>query len=83
MAIAIAGIGLLFTVLFHVGVHERDPNQLAIALQQKELGARPKEIAKPELIKPTLKHQWLAWFKNWHFYRVLLTKLISGFLLHL
>ena len=61
---SITGIGLVFTIVFHVGVKEhKDPNPAITSAQHTSLT--------PVKIKQNLKTQWLGWFHNWHFYRVL------------
>lgn len=56
LALSITGIGIVFTIIFHVGVREKPV----------------KELKKNDSLslKPSLKVQWLGWFYNWHFYRV-------------
>ncbi|KAI9565484.1 hypothetical protein GHT06_009276 [Daphnia sinensis] len=57
LALSITGIGIIFTVIFHVGVDEKP-----IKIE------RPASIIGTAAV--SLKTQWLGWFYNWHFYRV-------------
>ena len=57
LALSITGIGIVFTIIFHVGVREKP-----IKIE------RPASIMGTAAV--SLKSQWLGWFYNWHFYRV-------------
>ena len=65
LALSITGIGIVFTIIFHVGVEEKP-----IILEHKSVMTDSGSFS----VKPTLKVQWLGWFYNWHFYRVFINK---------
>lgn len=54
LAVSVTLIGAFFTIIFHVGVREVNP-----VVEWNEA-----------ITETALRNQWLAWFGDWHFYRV-------------